>query len=373
VPDVLYTWDHIIGEPGLGNNVEMWAKNFGDNTIALDNSTDGILTVTESGLDALAGTNWAITDSFNRVKESLNGADAGGLDLTGLDALELDIAHDGPNPIQGRIYAHLTPSSVNTPLGDITIAPGGIQTVSVSLAGLSPLELSTFRTIGIEIFEHAAEGNRVWQISEVRSAGMPLFQRLIADHDDGLTDFDGVITNFEADSVSGHTGGANAKNTTGLTINTVDGALQWLEFANAQGVALEWGGGDNLLQAEDFSARPMDLRQYRFAEARVRALSTVPGEQIGVQFYMQNEGFNYYPAVSDQTLIANATYQTLVFRITNIPNRDQVNIHGLNFHTHTGQVQFRVDYLRYYVPEPSTALLWLVGVVAMLGGVRKRS
>ena len=72
------------------------------------------------------------------MKESLNGSDAGGLDLTGLDALELDIAHDGPNPIQGRIYAHLTPSSVNTPLGDITIAPGGIQTVSVSLAGLSP-------------------------------------------------------------------------------------------------------------------------------------------------------------------------------------------------------------------------------------------
>jgi hypothetical protein len=365
VPDVIYTWDHGIGEPGLGNNVETWAKNFGANDLTLDNSIDGILSITETGA---AGSDWAINESFNRVKESFNGADYGGLDLTGLDALEIDISHDGPNTIFGQLIAW----TVNdfTVLGPISVDAGGLQTESVSISHLSPLDISTVRSLGVQIFGHEADGNRVWQISELRSAGSPLSERLIADHDDGANDFDGVLINFNHNNVIGNTA-PPPKNRDGLNVNTVDGSLQWAETPG-DGVGLEWGGGDNLLNAEDFQARPMDLRQYRLAEVVVRAQSTAPGESIGVQFYMQNEEFMFYPAESDQNLVADGTYQTLLFRITNIPNRDQVNIHGINFHEHTGSVQFNVSSFRYLVPEPSAVVLCFVGAMAMLGGLRKR-
>lgn len=364
IPDVIYTWDHSIGEAGLGNNTETWAYNFGGNTLALDNSTDGILTVTETGT---AGADWAINESFNRVKESFNGADYGGLDLTGLDALEIDISHDGPNTIFGQMIGWT--ANDFTVLGPLSVDPGGLQTKSVDISHLSPLDISTVRSLGVQIFGHEADGNRVWQISEIRSTGRPLAERLIADHDDGATDFDGVLINFDNANVTGSTG---TKNRDGLTINTLDGALQWVETAG-EGVGLEWGGGDNLLDAEDFQARPFDLRQYRFAELVVRAQSTVPGETIGAQFYMQNEGFMYYPAESDQNLVADGTYQTLLFRITNIPNRDQVNIHGINFHSHQGTVQYRVSSFRYFVPEPSTAVMCFVGGLALCGGMRRRN
>jgi hypothetical protein len=224
---------------------------------------------------------------------------------------------------------------------------------------LAANQISSLRQLGIQIFDHAADGNLEWTINELRSAGTPANRRLIADHNGGAADFDGVITNFEETSVNGHMGG---KNNSGLTINTTDGALQWVESAGATGVALEWGNNNNQFVAEDFVARPMDLRNYPAVEVRIRAQSTVPGETIGVQYYMQNEGFTYYSA-PDQSIPADAQYHTLRFPLGSIPNRDQVNIHGVNFHGHEGTVQFRVDFVEY-VPEPASALMLLTGCLA---------
>jgi len=366
IPDVIYTWDHAFGE-AAGPDSEVWSLDFGNNTLTLDNTVDGTLTVTETGT---AGADWAIRDSFNRIKESVNPADYGALDLTGLSGLQIDIGHDGASTINGQLFAHVTPSSNFVVLGPISVAPGPVQTYNISLAGLTPAQLSSMRTLGVQIFDHAADGNRTWQINEIRSAGTPLGMRLIADHNDGAADFDGVITNFEETAVVGHTGG---KNNSGLSINTIDGALQWQETAGAPGVALEWGNNNNQYEAENFAARPMDLRNYPEVETRIRIQSQVPGEMVGVQYYMQVAPFNYFAAGPDQMIPADGQYHVLRFPLSGIPNRDQVNIHGINFGSHQGLAQFRVDYVKY-IPEPAGAVLLLIGgLAAVFSGVRRRS
>ena len=87
-PSALYTW------VGTGD-VQQWFKAFGANTVMLDNDTAGELHVTETGG---AGATVAISDGFNRVRESSAGAQ-GGLDLTGLAYLEFDLGHNGAGNI----------------------------------------------------------------------------------------------------------------------------------------------------------------------------------------------------------------------------------------------------------------------------------
>ena len=91
-PSVLYTWDQSFGE-AVGPNTEGWSFGFGGNTVALDNTVNGTMGVTENGTPGL---DWAISDSFNRIKESFNPADYGGIDLTGLSSLQLDLGHSDP-------------------------------------------------------------------------------------------------------------------------------------------------------------------------------------------------------------------------------------------------------------------------------------
>jgi hypothetical protein len=365
IPDVIYTWDHAFGE-AAGPNNEVWSLNFGANTLTLDNTTNGTLTVTETGT---AGGDWAIIDDWNRIRERLNPENYGGLDLTGLSSLEVDLGHSGSNTVSGQIFAFVTPANNFVSLGQLNVAPGGVQTYSVPLTGLSAAQRATISSFGIQIYDHAADGNLTWQVNEIRSAGTPATQRLIANFDGGSADFDGTITNFEETSVIGHTG---AKNNTGLSVNTVDGALQWQEAAGAAGVALEFGNNNDQYEAETWQARPMDLRNYGYAEVRLRIQSQVAGELVPVQYYLQNQGFNYHTAGPDQMVPANAQYHTLRFPLAGVPNLDQVNIHGINFGTHQGAALFRIDYVKYVVPEPASGLLLAAGGLA-LAMVRRRT
>src|SRR4051812_23692498 len=87
-PSVLYTWN------GTGN-IQQWFKNFGANTVTLSNTNAGELTITETGS---AGTGVAVNDDFNRVREAPT-APSGGLDLTGLSAMQFDFGHNGANAV----------------------------------------------------------------------------------------------------------------------------------------------------------------------------------------------------------------------------------------------------------------------------------
>src|SRR4030095_6640198 len=91
-PRVLYTWK------GTGD-VQGWFKNFGDNVVTLENATGGELTVTES--DGL-GSGFAVSDDFNRIAEGEPGI--GGLDLTGLTSIEIDVGHDGTDPVDVQFF-----------------------------------------------------------------------------------------------------------------------------------------------------------------------------------------------------------------------------------------------------------------------------
>ena len=366
-PSVIYTWDQAFGETA-GPNTELWAFNFGNNTLSLDNSVDGTLGVSETGT---AGADWAILDSFNRIKESFNPADYGGLDLTGLSSLELDLGHNGPNTVNGQVFAHVGPSSTFKVLGPLSVAPGAVQTYSVPLSGLAGNEIDALRTIGIQIFDHAADGNLNWQINEIRSAGTPLITRRVANYPPGgaagppAAAFEGAIFNFDANNVSGHT--ANAQDNSGLSYNSADGALAWTETGDSAGAAVTWGSGDGtgFYPPTEFAARPVDLSNYKFAHIRLRVQSTVPGEDVDVQFYTQGAGFTYHTAGVDQHIAADAQYHELYFPLGSIADLDQTQFHGINLGAHNSTWGVRIDYVEYTaVPEPTSLALVALGCVA---------
>jgi hypothetical protein len=112
-PGPLYTWS------GTGD-VRSWVKNFGTNTVVLDNSIAGELRITETGG---TGANVSISDGPNRVRES--SASTGGTDVTGLDFLEFEIGHNGSGPINVQFYAQGSTGFTFVALGpDLTVAPG---------------------------------------------------------------------------------------------------------------------------------------------------------------------------------------------------------------------------------------------------------
>src|SRR5205823_1919629 len=113
-PSELYTWN------GTGN-VQQWFKNFGTNTISLSNTNAGELTITETGT---AGTGFAASDDFNRVRETPAGP-SGGLDLTGLSYLQFDIGQNGASSVPVQFFVQASTGANFVALGpDINVTPG---------------------------------------------------------------------------------------------------------------------------------------------------------------------------------------------------------------------------------------------------------
>src|SRR5215211_1884635 len=201
-PGVLYTWP--VG-------TQDWFKNFGaGSTSATLSNSGGALQITETS--ATPGGSQAFSDGFNTIRDAsvlFGSGCCGGIDLTGLSSLEFDMGHSGPNPVNVQFFTQATPGSNYFALGpDLAIAPGS-ATYSLPLTGLSADAITYMRTIGINIRDHAADGNVAWTLSELRSAGTPLTTRTIADHNGGAADFDGVICNFDCGAISGGNGGQN--------------------------------------------------------------------------------------------------------------------------------------------------------------------
>jgi len=266
-PSVLYTW------AGTGN-VQQWFKSFGTNTVTLANTTPGELTITETGT---AGSTVALSDDFNRVRETPAGSN-GGLDLTGLDYLEFDIGHNGVSPINTQVYVQATPSSSFVALGpDITITPG-VNTYQVPLTGLTAAQQVYIRTIGLNIRDHAAQGNLAWTVREVRSGGIPLATRDLITHDAGTPEggLQGALVNFDNAAVQGNNGGQNQ---TGLSWNSAGtGSLQWTDLGGSSGAAISYGNG-TALNGNTFNNRTTDLSTTRrcwFASPR----STRPTQPV---------------------------------------------------------------------------------------------
>src|SRR5262245_20851627 len=150
----IYTWDHAFGF-AAGPNLELWAKDFGDNAIGLSNAIDGELTITEDATK----TQWAIHDDYNFIRESTPGG-YGGLDLTGLESIKIEIGHNGTKSYGGQIYVNPQTGTSGSGccdfigLGGFNVAPGAPQTFTVPLSAVGASQIAFIRSMGVQIFDH---------------------------------------------------------------------------------------------------------------------------------------------------------------------------------------------------------------------------
>jgi len=357
-PGVLYTWP--VG-------TQDWFKNFGaGSTSATLANSGGALQITETS--ATAGGSQAFSDGFNTIRDASplfgNGC-CGGIDLTGLSSLEFDLGHNGPNPVNVQFFTQATPGSNYVAFGpDLAIAPGS-ATYSLPLTGLSSNQIAYMRTIGINIRDHAADGNLTWTLSELRSVGTPLTTRTIADHNGGAGDFDGLICNFDCGAIAGGNGG---QNNSGMSI--VGGTAQWTDLGGGPGAAVTWGNGTQD-PGGSFNARPVDLSNYDTVTIRMSATGTDPS--VFVQFYMQTANGFTFQAANFGNLPVDGQFHDVVLSLAGITDRSYVDTNGINLGTHAGDVVINIDSVIYSssVPEPSTVTLVGVALAGCLGLVRR--
>lgn len=362
-PSVIYTW------PGTGD-VSEWVKNFGTNTVTFDNTISGELTITETGT---AGKDVAIRDSFNRVRES--SSLTGGLDLTGLDFLEFDLGHNGLGNVDVQFYVQGGPYMSLGP--DVAVSPG-INTYQVPLTGL-PFESQVYiRTVGVSIRDHIAEGNLTWTLQEVRSGGTPLNTRVLVNHNAGASDggIQGAIANFDRGAIVGNNGGQNQS---GLVHNLVDGSLQWTDQGHhdqgdTSGGAVTWANG-TAWNGNSFNERTTDVSNYNYVTYRVKATDIAGpfGGTVGFQ------PFFYAPSFSSGGNFVNlpidGAYHELTFPMASFAGDFSLtNWTGINLASHTNDIAFDVDFIRFSIPEPGTFVLFGLAAACMCGQrkVRKR-
>jgi hypothetical protein len=356
-PGILYSWNPA--------GVQDWSRNFGAaNTSATLSNTGGALQIVETS--TTAGGSQAFPDGFNTIRDASplfgNGC-CGGIDLTGLSSLEFDLGHNGTSPINVQFYTQASPGSNFLALGpDVAVAPG-TATYSVPLTGLSAAQIAYMRTIGINIRDHAAQGNLTWTLSEVRSAGTPLTTRTIADHNGGAADFDGLICNFDCGAISGGNGGQNNSG-----ISVVGGTAQWTDLGGGPGAAVTWGNGTQDAGGS-FNARPVDLSNYDTVTIRMSATGADPS--VFVQFYMQTGGGFSYQSANFGNLPVDGQFHDVVLPLAAITDRSFVDTNGINLGTHASDLVINIDSVIYSaVPEPTTLGLISIAMVGWVGLVR---
>ncbi len=173
-PGVLYTW------PGTGN-VAGWTDGGGPNFGAISNSIAGQMTITESGdaLDPSSSVGAEMKFHNSRPLEAFPN-EGGGLDLTGLSYIEMDISHNSPTAtVNVQFFAQLTPSYTyvsgdsdgtlgrNPTFGpDWSIGPG-VNTIKIPITPMTLAEQAYIISMGVDVRDHSAVGNLTWTVSEV--------------------------------------------------------------------------------------------------------------------------------------------------------------------------------------------------------------
>ena len=351
LPSALYTWDNI------GNatpSVENWVKNFGTNTVTLDNSIPGELRIIETGG---AGADVGVSDGANRIRESSTVA-SGGLDLTGLDFLEFDFGHSGSAPINVTFFVQASTGFNFVALGPALSITPGVNTYQVPLSSLTPAQAVYVRTVGFSAANHAAVGDVTWTLREVRSAGTPLTERTLITHDAGTPEggLQGAIVNFDTSAVQGNNGGQNQ---TGLSHNASgSGSLQWTDLAGQNGAAVSWGNG-TAWNNSTFNNRSTDLTGYEFMIVRMSAQQLTPGDAtLSVTAFFQKNNFSFQAAQGGvpELLPTDGAFHDLVFSLTGLTNMEVVDLTGINLANHSGNLLINVDSINF-IPEPSAMAL----------------
>jgi hypothetical protein len=356
-PTVLYTFP---------SGVQDWFRSFGGgSTSATFANSAGALQIIETS--AAVGGTQAFSDGFNTIRDASGifpAGSAGGLDLTGLSSLQFDLGHNGSAPVNVQFFTQATPGSNFIALGpDIAVTPG-TNTYTLPLSSLTFDQQVYMRTIGINIRDHAAQGNLTWTLGEVRSAGTPLSTRVIADHDGGAADFDGVIANFDTGAISGGNGG---QNNSGMTV--VGGALQWTDLGGSAGAAIAYGNGSQN-SGGSFNARPVDLSNYDLVTVRISATGNDP--TVPVQFYMQTAGGFNFQAAPIVSLTVDGQFHDLVFSLAGINDRSFVDTNGINLASHVNDLLIRIDSVVYsQVPEPAATSVVAAALCSIVARPRR--
>ncbi len=359
-PSAIYTW-------GGTGNVQDWVKNFGANTVTLDNLIAGELRAIETGG---AGADVAISDGANRVRES--SLSSGGTDLTGLSFLEFVIGHNGLGNINVQFFVQASPSFAFKALGPDLVVTPGVNTYQVPLSSLTPAEAVYVRTIGFNARSHAALGDVTWTIREVRSVGTPLASRNLITHDTGTAEggLQGALVNFDNAAVLGNNGGQNQ---TGLSQNPAgSGSLRWTDLGGSAGAAISWGNG-TALNGNTFNNRTTDLSNYPRMTLRISAAEVTPGAggTVNVQAFFQANNFGFQ-AAGTQPLVIDGLFHDLEFSLTGLLNMNSVDQTGMNLGGHATDLLINVDNILFTVPEPRIGILLLGGILGLGLAIRRR-
>jgi hypothetical protein len=360
-PSVLYTWT------GTGNIAE-WVAGGSTNAATVSNSTPGLLTVVETG-DPVAphdpGLRHVIRDADNRRFESSTAQ--GGLDVTGLEALEIDVSHNGAGNINVQFFVQATPDynyvwagndgSLNG--NDFTLAGNTNYTLRFPLSLLTPAQQTYIRVLGLSVRDHDAVGNVTWNLSEVRSVGTPATSRILATHDVGTSEggLQGAFVNFDAAAVQGNTGQGQS----GLSQNTNgSGSLQWTDLGGSNGAAVSWGQGTVFFHSccgpNSFNERLSDFSNYGTVTFRVSATDPLnAGGSVGVQaFFQTGDNFSYQTtqgggvgAFGELQLPIDGQFHDLVFPLSAVTDRINVDDIGINLFSHANTLTMNVDTVRF--------------------------
>jgi hypothetical protein len=366
-PSALYTWDN---SGNAAPNVENWVKNFGANSVTLDNNVLGTLRITETGT---AGSDVALSDGANRVRESSTSA-SGGTDLTGLDFLEFDIGHNGSGPVNVQFYVQASTGFNFVALGpDIAVLPG-MNTYQVPLTGLMANQAVYIRNMGFNARAHAAQGNLVWSLDEVRSGGTPLTSRVLVSHDTGTVEggLQGALVNFDSAAVQGNDGGQNQ---TGLSHNNAgSGSLQWTDLGGSNGAAISWGNG-TAWNGNTFNERTTDVSNYGTVTFRISATDpNAGGGSLDVSGFLQanNFAFQAMEGGASKSLAIDGQFHDVTFSIAGLNNLNVVDLTGLNLGAHAQNLVINVDSITFgQVPEPAMAATCLL--TSLLLAARRRT
>jgi hypothetical protein len=316
------------------------------------------------------GADIAFSDGANRVRESATSA-SGGTDVTGLDWMEFDLGHTGVGPIQVQFYVQASTSFTYVALGpDLMVTPG-MNTYQVPLTGLTPAQAVYLRTMGFNARTHNAEGDVVWSLNEVRAGGTPLNNRTLFKADAAIEGgLQGAYANFDLPAIQGNNGGQNQ---TGLSYDAATDSLKWTDLGGQQGAAMNFGNG-TAWNGNTFNNRTSDVSNYETVIVRLSA--TDPnngGGQLGMNAFMQTNNFSFQSLEggAGRNIPIDGRFHTVSW-LSSALNNNAMDAFGLNLFAHDQNLDIRVDWIRFNVPEPATVSLLAIALAGCCGVARRR-
>lgn len=358
--------------PRVLNNFEEgtegWELGFG--TINNINNLDGKL------LWETDGTSGAIRDNYNNT-EAFFQPGAGGVDLTGLSALEfVNVVYTGEDPtIDVEFYVQASVDSVYKGSAqlighDVTFTAGVPQSVTVPLTTLLDTEIAWVRVWGMNIRTHTATAS--WSLDEVRSIGPALEERYIARFTPESPDngFQSMIVNWAFEAIQGNDGLQNQDGLSVVAGAGVDGALQFVSLGgvlsgeNPAGGAISLcnGAGNFSTSGSNYWTAPTDISNYQFMEWYMKAIGT-EGSSVQVQLFSQSgQGWAYFNVLggSPVTLEADGEWHKVTGDLTGMNAMDYVYTIGINLFGHPTDLTIQIDHIRAHNDQPTLNESWIL-------------